>query len=157
MQIGIEFLSQRLEFFHPMLIEHLQELALGQFDPIEQRLDAGVRLLPQLRIERRQSAFHVVGDGQDIARKRRNAVDARVRDLARGSPPQVLHLGEHAQELVLVFGRDPRVVRGIDRLGGRRNLANLEEFSAASSAAAAASTEGPELVSVITLFPFANW
>jgi hypothetical protein len=53
-------------------------------------------------------------DCQDVARESRNAVGARVRDLASGASAKVLHLGKDAQQLVLVFGRDARVIVRID-------------------------------------------
>jgi hypothetical protein len=85
-----------------VLLQHLEQLALGQLDAVEQRLGAGVRLLAQLRVERAQRALHVVGDRDNVAREGRDAVQARVGDLALGSPAQILHFGERAKELVLV-------------------------------------------------------
>ncbi len=119
MQVGIEFLAQRLEFLHPVLLQHLRELTLGQLDAVEQRLGAGVRLLPQFRVERSERTVHVVGDGDDIAREGGDAVEARVGDLALGPPAQILHFGEHAQQLVLVFGGDAGEIGRVDGLFGR--------------------------------------
>ena len=84
-----------------MLLEHLVQLAHGHLDAIAHRLDRSIGLLPQLHIERLQSPVHVVGHRQDVARESRNAVGARVRDLASGASAKVLHLGKDAQQLVL--------------------------------------------------------
>ena len=62
MQVGIEFFVQRLELFHPVLLQHLQQLALGELDAVEQRLGPGVGLLSQFRVERAERAFHIVGN-----------------------------------------------------------------------------------------------
>jgi hypothetical protein len=61
-----------------------------------------------LRIDRRQRPAHVVSDREHVARESRDAVIASVRDLPLGSPTHVLHLGERAQQLVLVVGRFTR-------------------------------------------------
>ncbi len=70
MQIGIEFFALlRLEFLHPMLLQHLQQFALGQFDAVKQSLDAGIRLVLELGAQRLQGAVHVVGNRQNVARE----------------------------------------------------------------------------------------
>ena len=84
-----------------MLLHHLDQLALGQFDAVEQRLDARIRLVADLVVERLQRALHVVGDRQDIARKIGDAVGARVGHLALGAAAQIFHLGQRAQQAVL--------------------------------------------------------
>ena len=104
MQVRVEFLALRLELPDAVLLHHLDEFALGEFYAIEQRLDAGVRLLADLVVERLHGALHVVGDGQDIARKIGDAVDPRVGDFPLGAAAQVFHLGERAQQPVLQLG-----------------------------------------------------
>ena len=48
--------------------------------------------------------MHVVGDRKHVARKSRDAIEPRVKNLALGALPQVLHFGKRAQQLVLEFG-----------------------------------------------------
>ena len=117
MQVGIELLPQRLELFHPVLLQHLGKLALGELDAFEQRTGSGVGLLPLLGVECPERASHVVGNGHDVAREVGDAVDAGIGDLAIGPPAQILHFSEHAQELVLVLGGNAGVVVGVDRPG----------------------------------------
>ena len=97
----------RLEPLDAVLLHHLDELALGELDAVEQRLDAGIRLLADLVVERLHRALHVVGDGQDIAREIRDAVGARIGHLALGAAAQVFHLGQRAQQAVLQVGGLP--------------------------------------------------
>ena len=98
-----------------MLLHHLDQLALGQLDAVEQRLDAGIRLLADLVVERLHRALHVVGDRQDIAREIGDPVDARVGDFALGAAAQVFHLGQRAQQPVLQARGLPCELR--DRIG----------------------------------------
>ena len=129
MQVGVELVALlRLELLDAVLVEHLQEFALGQLDAVEQRLDAGVRGLAQFAVERLERAFHVVGDRQHVARERRDAVLAHVRDLAVGALAQVLHLRQRAQQPVLVVG-----VLARERLHQRGDLDLLGRASAPSA------------------------
>ena len=127
-------------FLHAVLFQHLQQLALGQLDAVEQRLDGRVRGLAQLGVERLQRAVHVVGDRQHVARERRDAVLAHVGDLALGALAQVLHLGQRAQQPVLVLGvlaRQRLHQRGDLRLFGLRSsgVGAARRLSSGSAAA----------------------
>src|SRR6266542_3333100 len=59
----------------------------------------------RLCAERIERAAHVVGDGQEIAGERADAVRARIRDFALGAAPQILHFGKRAQQPILELGR----------------------------------------------------
>jgi hypothetical protein len=100
--------------------EHLEQLAFGQFDALEQRLQRRVRGLAQLGIKRAQCTLHVVGDRQHVASKRRDAVLAHVGNLALGPFAQVLHLGQRPQQPVLVLGILTR--ERLDQFGDLRLL-----------------------------------
>src|SRR3569833_3726061 len=103
MNIGIELLALRRKFLDAVVLLRLQQFAFGQFDAFEQSLDrrigGGARVLRQGP----QCAVHVVGYVEDIAGELGNAVGARVGDLALGALAQIFHLGQRAQQLVLVF------------------------------------------------------
>jgi hypothetical protein len=122
-EVGVELLAQRLELLHAVLVEDLEQLALGELDAVEQRLGRGVGLLAQLLVERAERAVHVVGDGDDVAGEIRDAVDPAVGDLALGAPAQVLHVGERAQQLVLVVGG--LLGQGLDQLRDARLFLRL--------------------------------
>ena len=98
-----------------MLLHHLDELALGELDAIEQRLDARIRLPADLVVERLHRALHIVRDGQDIARKIGDAVSARIGHFALGPAAQIFHLGQRAQQAVLQARGLPCEFR--DRIG----------------------------------------
>jgi hypothetical protein len=102
-QIGIELLAQRFELPDAVVLQHLQQLALGQLNAVEQSLDAGIRLLAQLGVERRQRSLHVVGNRENVTGEGGVSVLAGVDHFARGAPAQVLHLRQGAQQLVPVF------------------------------------------------------
>src|SRR5689334_2385809 len=113
MLMRVEFLALRVELLHAMLFEHLEELALGELDAVEEAFDGRVRLLAELVVERLQGALHIVGHRHDVARKLGDAILARVSHLALGAPAQVLHFGQRAQPAILVLGR-------LARQNGRR-------------------------------------
>ena len=73
-QIGIELLARLgLEFLDAVLLQHLEQFALGQLHAVEQRLDGRhSAVVAQLGIDRRQRAVHVVGDRQHVAREGRD-------------------------------------------------------------------------------------
>jgi hypothetical protein len=104
MEIWIEFLVQRFEFLHAVLFQHLEKFALGEFDAIEQGLGASVGFLPQVRVERAESALHIVGNRQDIAGESGDAVFAGIGHVALGPLAQIFHFRERTQELVFVIG-----------------------------------------------------
>ena len=60
MQVGIEAVTLlRLEFRDTVLLQHLVQLALGELNAVEQRLDTGIRRLAQFGIERLERPVHV--------------------------------------------------------------------------------------------------
>jgi hypothetical protein len=92
MQVWIEFFVQRLEFLYSVLLQHLQEFALGEFDAVEQRLGAGIDFLPQFRVEGDERALHIVCDRQDVACEGGDAIITGIGHLALGSLAQIFHL-----------------------------------------------------------------
>ena len=88
----------------PFFLQRLEQLALGQFDAVDQRLDAGLRAGAQFRRHRIERAAHVVGDAEHVAGERGDAVQPRIGDFALGALAQILHLGERAQEPVFELG-----------------------------------------------------
>jgi hypothetical protein len=107
MPVGIELLPLRLDLPHAVLLEHVEELALGQLDAVEQRLHAGIDLLADLIIQRLHGAGHVVGNADDIAGEIDDAVEPRVGDVALGAPAQVLGLCQGPPPAVVQIGDLP--------------------------------------------------
>ena len=127
MAVGVEFLAERLDPLHAVLFEHIDQLALGQLDAIEQRLEAFVGLGAQLVVERRHRPVHVVGNAQDVAGEAGDAVHPRIGDLALGALSHVVHVGQRPQQPILGVGqlaveRGGRLRRR-DRLGLHRRIA----------------------------------
>ena len=123
MQVRIELLPLRLDLPDAVLLHHLDQFALGQFDAVEQRFDARIRFRANFIIERLQRAFHIVRNGENIAREIGDTVGARIRDLPIGAPAQVFHVGQCAQQPVLqldgLFGeRRNGIRRGFAGRGG---------------------------------------
>ncbi len=87
-----------------MLFQHLEQFALGEFDALDQRLHLRIALRAQFGTHGFEGALHIVGDRQHVAGETGIAVEPRVGDLALGAFAQVFHLGQRAQQLVLVFG-----------------------------------------------------
>ena len=110
-----------------MLFKHIDQLALGQLDALQQRLGRLVGLGAQLVVERLHRPVHVVGNPEDVAGKIGNAVDARIGDLALGALSHVVHVGQGPQQPVLGLGQ-LAVERGgrpgrYGRLGLHRRIA----------------------------------
>ena len=101
--------SEPVEAAHALLFQCLEQFAFGQFDAVDERLEGGVAG-HRLAGDGGEGALHVVSNHQHVARERRDAIGTGVRDLAFGAAPQVLHLGQGAQQLVLQ----------VSRLGARR-------------------------------------
>ena len=59
-KIRIELLALRIELLDAMLLEGSQQVALGELDAFDQRLDAGVDALAQVGPDRIERAAHVV-------------------------------------------------------------------------------------------------
>ena len=73
-QIGIELFALRRELPHAVLLQCLQKFALRQFDAVDERLDAALRVVAQFGRHRFQGAAHIVGHHQQVAGKRGHAV-----------------------------------------------------------------------------------
>ena len=100
MPVGIEFDALRLQFLHPMPRETGDKIALGQFEPFDERCRCAAAALAQLRRHIIDDAPQIVGESQHVPGKGGDAIELRIGDLLLRPPPQILHVGEGAQNLV---------------------------------------------------------
>ncbi len=121
MQIGVEFLAHRLDLADAVLLERLLQVALGQFHALDQRGDARLLAVAQLRPDRFKGAAEIVGNAQDIAGKGGDPVLASIGDLTLGTLAQVFHVGQRPQQPVFHLGgfvdQQRRVDIGLGNLG----------------------------------------
>ena len=101
-----------------MPLEGLEQLALGQFHAVDQRLDGGVVLALALGLRHGiERAAKIVGGADDIGREFGDRIGPLVLQFAFGATAQVLHFRERAEQAILEIG-----VLALERLDAREIL-----------------------------------
>src|SRR5258708_39924063 len=101
-EIRIEFYAQRIETLNAVPFQDLVKFALNEFDPLMQGFGGDLDHGSGLHV-RFQCPAQVVGHPDEVAREARDTICTGIRYFPVGAAAQVFHLGQRAQELVLVF------------------------------------------------------
>ncbi len=104
-EIGIKLGADRLNLADVVALEHLQQLAFGEFDAGQQVLRHLVGILAGVRRNRRSARLMLSADAEGITGEIGGGIKCRFRALALGPLPKVLHVGGGAQQPVLVLRR----------------------------------------------------
>ena len=114
----IKTLADRFALLDAVTLEGLEQLALGQLNTGDQRLDGGVVLALALGLRHSvERAAEIIGGADDIGREFGDRIGALVLQFALGAAAQVFHFRERAQEAVLEIG-----VLALERLDAREIL-----------------------------------
>ena len=97
--VRIEFLAQGIEAGDAVALEHLEQVALGDFHAFQQGFHRRMGI-QRLLLGGLDGPPQIVADGDSVAGEFGNGVFRGIRFLAFRAPPQILHLGDGPQELI---------------------------------------------------------
>ncbi len=103
MAVRVEALALRVDARDAVALQHVQKLALGDLDPVEEALQRRV-LGGGIGGNVLDRAAEVVADREHVAGEIGNGVTRRIGLLALGAAAKVLHVGERAQQAVAHIG-----------------------------------------------------
>ena len=99
-QVGIELGALRLELSHAMLVQRLEQFALGELHALDKGLGGAVHDGPAVARGFQRPA-HIVDHADQVLGKASDGIGARLRGFALGTAAQVFHVGERAEQPVL--------------------------------------------------------
>ena len=97
--VRIEFLAQGIEAGDAVALQHLEQVALGDFHAFQQRFHRRMGV-ERLLLRGLDGPPQIVADGDSVAGEFGNGVFRGIRFLTLRAPPQILHLGNGPQEPV---------------------------------------------------------